>query len=327
MFLHVVADQRRVLTVSRKIERLINLTIALLATKRFLTKKEIFASVDGYEGSAETKERMFERDKDDLRNLGIEIDVGGFDPAFDDEAGYRIKSDKYSLDLGDISGVEIALLSLAAEAWRGAALDSAAQSALLKLKSMGIDSDLDSIPSISPAIRTPHTDFEIISRAISQRRTLSFSYLSKQLDIQTRTIAPYAIATQQSFWYLAGMDLDKESIRTFRLDRFQGEITIGKEANTFEIPTDFDILKSLNTDASNEIATIDIRKGKAHLMRSSALSVTDLGEWDRVTVPFFDLAKMVDLVLWHGDDVFVISPEHLRNSVIAALATIVDLHG
>ena len=77
---------------SRKIERLINLTIALLATKRYLTKNEIFTSVEGYEGSPETRERMFERDKDDLRNLGIQIEVGGFDPAFDDEAGYRIKS-------------------------------------------------------------------------------------------------------------------------------------------------------------------------------------------------------------------------------------------
>jgi proteasome accessory factor B len=65
--------------VSRKIERLINLTIALLATKRFLTKSEIFRTVEGYEGSPETKERMFERDKDDLRSLGISIEVGSFD--------------------------------------------------------------------------------------------------------------------------------------------------------------------------------------------------------------------------------------------------------
>ena len=56
-----VADQLKVPTVSRKIERLINLTIALLATKRYLTKSEIFRSVDGYEGSAETKERMLGR--------------------------------------------------------------------------------------------------------------------------------------------------------------------------------------------------------------------------------------------------------------------------
>ena len=84
---------------SRKIERLINLTIALLATKRYLTKSEIFSSVEGYEGSAETKERMFERDKDDLRSLGIDIEVGSFDPLFNDEAGYRIKQACIEIDL------------------------------------------------------------------------------------------------------------------------------------------------------------------------------------------------------------------------------------
>ena len=85
------------LTVSRKIERLVNLTIALLATKRYLTKSEIFRTVEGYEGAADTKERMFERDKDDLRTLGIEIAVGSFDPLFNDEAGYRIKVENYHL--------------------------------------------------------------------------------------------------------------------------------------------------------------------------------------------------------------------------------------
>ena len=95
---------------SRKIERLINLTIALLATKRYLTKTEIFNSVDGYEGTAETKERMFERDKDDLRSLGIEIEVGSFDPLFNDEAGYKIKQEKYQFELGDISSTEVSLL-------------------------------------------------------------------------------------------------------------------------------------------------------------------------------------------------------------------------
>ncbi|MEY3856475.1 MAG: hypothetical protein RLZZ193_124 [Actinomycetota bacterium] len=126
---------------SRKIERLINLTIALLATKRYLTKSEIFNTVEGYEGSAETKERMFERDKDDLRSLGIEIEVGSFDPLFNDEPGYRIKQEKYQFDLGEITPIEVSLLSLAAQAWQEASFGEVAQSALLKLKSMGIPGD------------------------------------------------------------------------------------------------------------------------------------------------------------------------------------------
>jgi predicted DNA-binding transcriptional regulator YafY len=69
MYWHEDVDQQRAHTVSRKSERLINLTIALLATKRFITKSELFKTVEGYEGSAESTERMFERDKDDLRSL------------------------------------------------------------------------------------------------------------------------------------------------------------------------------------------------------------------------------------------------------------------
>lgn len=312
---------------SRKIERLINLTIALLATKRYLTKNEIFSAVEGYEGTPETKERMFERDKDDLRNLGIEIEVGGFDPAFEDEAGYRIKREKYVLNLGDITGIEVALLSLASEAWRGAALDSAAQSALLKLKSIGIESDLDAIPSIAPQIRTPHTDFAMISQAILQRRALSFVYLSTQLESQVRSIAPYAIASRKGFWYLAGLDLAKDSIRTFRLDRIQGEITIAKEIKTFDIPKDFDGASSLLKNLPSAIATIDIRKGKAHLLRTMALSCIDKGEWDQVTLEYQDVQRMSDLVLWHGLDAHVISPELLRTGVISALEKLVRAHG
>ena len=130
---------------SRKSERLVNLTIALLATKRYLTKSEIFRTVEGYEGSPEAMERMFERDKDDLRSLGIAIELGSFDPLFEDEAGYRISPASYRLDLGELDGTDIALLSLAASAWSGAALEKESTSALVKLASMGIDSDSEAL--------------------------------------------------------------------------------------------------------------------------------------------------------------------------------------
>ena len=68
---------------SQKTERLINLTLALLATKRHLSKSEIFEKIPGYEGSPETKERMFERDKEELRGLGIQIEVSNSDPLFE----------------------------------------------------------------------------------------------------------------------------------------------------------------------------------------------------------------------------------------------------
>jgi proteasome accessory factor B len=312
--------------VSRKIERLINLTIALLATKRYLTKGEIFRSVEGYEGSPETMERMFERDKDDLRNLGVIIEVGSFDPVFQDEAGYRIKPEGYSLNLGEISGVEIALLSLAAEAWRGAALDDAAHSALTKLHSMGVESDLDALPAIAPRLNPTHSDFQVIALAISKREAISFSYLSSEMLAQNRTIEPYAIATRNSHWYLAGRDIEKGETRTFRLDRIDGEISIHHNGQGFDIPDGFDVFSSLDGDERINIATVDIRKGKAHLLRTIADICIDRGEWEQITVKYFDYQQFVDLILWHGNDVLVIEPELLRNQIIDALEEIVRLH-
>lgn len=311
---------------SRKIERLINLTIALLATKRYLTKSEIFRSVEGYEGSEETKERMFERDKDDLRNLGVAIEVGSFDPLFEDEAGYRIKSEKYSLDLGEISGVQIALLSLAAEAWRGAALDAPAHTALTKLRSVGVESDLDALPAIAPRFNAAHKDFQIITNAISKRTRISFTYLSSTLERQSRTIEPYAIATKASFWYLAGNDLEKSELRTFRLDRIDGDISISKDLQKYEIPDGFDIFSHFDNQELAKIAIVDVRKGKAQLLRTHTLSTIDMGEWDRITTSYITPQRFIELVLWHGDDALIIEPQELRQEIVARLTEIVAHH-
>ena len=312
-------------TVSRKIERLINLTIALLATKRFLTKSEIFRTVEGYEGSPETKERMFERDKDDLRSLGISIEVGSFDPLFSDEAGYRIRSESYQLDLGDITPTEIALLSLAAEAWQGAALEDAAQSALLKLKSMGVPADTLEIPGVSLKLSNSSTDLRTITEAISDFNFLSFDYLSPSLQIQHREIIPFALSNKNGFWYVTGVEQDIFEIRTFRLDRIQGDILQKPNKEPFEIPKDFDLSKSLS--GSSQInAKVDVRKGRGFTLRALASSSTDLGEWDQLIIPVFNLENLGAQILWHGLDAFVHEPAELKDYIVQQLRQLVANH-
>ena len=314
-------------TVSRKSERLVNLTIALLATRRYLTKSEIFRSIEGYEGNDESKERMFERDKDDLRSLGIEIEVGGFDPIFNDEAGYRIKPESYALDLGEISGADIALLSLAANAWNGQALNAIAHSALLKLKSIGIDSDIDAIPMLAPRMVSASSELVTVVEAITTRSPITFTYIGQDLENQKRTLNPYALASRDGFWYFAGMDLDKGAIRTFRLDRVEGEIVVGKKNDSFEIPAGFDLFSHLDEGISAKLAIIDIRKGKAFALRKKALSVVEKGEWDQITIQYGDDATIIDSLLWHLDDVVVIEPSELRESVVKILSSMVVNHG
>ena len=313
------------LTVSRKTERLVNLTIALLATKRYLTKSEIFRTVEGYEGSPETKERMFERDKDDLRTLGIVIEVGSFDPLFADETGYRIKSESYELDLGDITPTEISLLSLAANAWQGAALADAAQSAILKLSAMGVPADPIEIPGLSPKLSNSSKDLELVTTAIADSDFLTFDYLSTSLVAQQRLVIPIALSNRSGFWYVTGVDQELQEVRTFRMDRIQGSMDVKENKDAFEFPTDFELDQPLATHTAN-IAIMDIRKGKGQALRSLATSIKDLGEWDQIKVPIFTIESITAQILWHGEDVFVHEPSELVASVITGLEALVVGH-
>lgn len=310
---------------SRKIERLINLTIALLATKRYLAKSEIFRTVEGYEGSAETKERMFERDKDDLRSLGITIDVGTFDPLFNDEAGYRIRSENYQLDLGEITPTEISLLSLAADAWQDAAFSDAAQGAILKLSSIGIPADPIEIPGLLPKLTNTSKELETITETIANSDFLLFDYVSSNLDVEKREIIPFALSNRSGLWYVSGVDQHIEEVRTFRLDRVQGSFNVRRNIEPFEFPVGFE-LTDFDTEISSRFAIIDVRKGKGQTLRTLAQSVKDLGEWDQIKVPLHTVHSLAAEILWHGNDAFVHEPADLREYIIDQLESLVGHH-
>lgn len=312
------------LTVSRKSERLVNLTIALLATKRYLTKSEIFRTVEGYEGAPEAMERMFERDKDDLRSLGIAIELGTFDPIFEDEAGYRITPASYQLNLGELDGTDIALLSLAATAWSGAALERESTSALIKLASMGIDSDSEALSLLTPLVSGTDQNFALITDAIVRRSEIEFEYLSASLSKQVRTIAPYSMRGQSGCWYLVGLDREKDSLRTFRLDRIVSEVSVSKKVNSFEIP---EVLPDHNGDECKDFAILRVRKHRGHQLRSLSRQVEPGDDWDEITLSIVDESWLLRAILWHRDDVIVLKPPALRERVINSLKELRVLHG
>ena len=309
---------------SRKSERLVNLTIALLATKRYLTKSEIFRTVEGYEGSPEAMERMFERDKDDLRSLGITIELGTFDPIFEDEAGYRITPSSYQLNLGELDGTDIALLSLAATAWSGAALERESTSALIKLSSMGIDSDSEALSLLTPQVSGTDQNFVRVTDAIVRRSEIEFEYLSADLSKQVRTIAPYSMRGESGSWYLVGLDRAKDSVRTFRLDRIVSEVIVSKKSNTFDIP---DQLSDGIQDEAQEFALLRIRKNRGHQLRSLATVVETGEEWDEIRLPIVDSSWLLRSILWHRDDVVAVEPAALRDQVVESLKELRALHG
>ena len=64
-------------------------------------------------------------------------------------------------------------------------------------------------------------------RAVTGRTTVSFRYRA-----ETRTVEPWRLDFVRGRWYITGFDQDRGGERNFRLDRIDGDITIGDPAST-----------------------------------------------------------------------------------------------
>ena len=127
---------------TRKTERILNLTICLLVSGRYLPKSRIREAVEGYHDLSDAAfERTFERDKDELRSLGVPIEVGSFDPLFDDEPGYRILPSEFELPPIDLDAEEAAVVGVAARVWQHASMAESTTSAIAKLRAGGVEPD------------------------------------------------------------------------------------------------------------------------------------------------------------------------------------------
>ncbi len=286
----------------KKAERLINLTIALLATKRFLKKSEIFKTVAGYSGNAESMDRMFERDKSELRNLGIDISVGDLDPLFDDEPGYRINRDSYEFQLKDLDPVDVGLLSVAAKLWNDSVLGVDAQSGLLKLESMeAADNALDPI-TFSYRYEDPSINLIAIENAIIEGKTITFSYGESS---NLRELEPYRIFLWNGFWYVIGFDRERKSIRSFKVSRINSDVKLTK--NKFDNPESFDIKNHLPTAETYQIKIL-APEGKCAVLRSLGKVTNNVDNLDEIEINFSDSATALKEFLRHGESAKIIAP-------------------
>jgi proteasome accessory factor B len=306
---------------SEKTERLINLTLGLLASKRYLTKNEIFRTISGYSGTPESMERMFERDKDELRSAGIVIEVGGLDPLFEDEQGYLIRSSQIQIQPNDFSKQDLILMVLAANFWLESNFDDSAKNALLKISSIdsAITAKVGSNNGLMSVQGSNH-DFEQIRTlidAISNSRYINFRY--KSID---REVAPIRLENVQGFWYLSGVD--DGSLKKFKVIRFESAITINDKKAAFDKEFLNKNLKiQQNQEVQNQRLQAYIRIGKCNNLRKEGIISPKNGEWDIIDIPFTDQEQMIRDLLWNGDDVQVIAPIQLKDEILLRLGGLV----
>ena len=314
---------------SEKTERLVNLTMALLASRRFMTKGEIFRKVEGYSGSQETKERMFERDKDELRSMGIDIEVGGLDPLFDDEAGYRIRPEKFQFPVAQFNPRELGLISTALSLW---SVDQLGEGSELtrKFQSLGVESESPSDLASFRFAKISEENLVTLATALSQRSTVEFEYRKIGVSAaEPRRVNPLGLGAWRGDWYLVAEDLARDDVRAFKLERIIGGITIAKKAQGYEIPADFDVTDYLVMYSGNGYTTeLQLRKGSGNSLRDRAIALSSSdGDWDLATIGFADMEEAAREILWYGADVIVNEPTELKTKVIAALDEVIKAHG
>jgi proteasome accessory factor B len=310
----------------QKTERLLSLVVCLLSSRRYLTASQIRDAVPGYPETFDAFKRMFERDKDELRELGIPLETGTNNPN-DEEVGYRISQQAYELPEIRLEPDEAAVLGLAARVWRRAELAGAAAGGLLKLRAAGVDAEESTQPGIEPRLRTGEAAFGPLWQAVRDRRPVAFDYQAAGRAIaQRRNLEPWGVVNRHGRWYVAGFDRDRGEERVFRLSRIEGPVTFTGPAGSVTVPEGTDVHKTVQAwgtaPPAVRTAELRLRAGAGFGLRRRASSEQPFpGEdgWDLVRTPFSDTGWYADYLASFGADVVVLEPVDLREAVISKL--------
>jgi proteasome accessory factor B len=307
--------------VSAKVERLVNLTVALLETRRPLTFDELRRRTRYYQqDDHESGRRMFERDKDDLRRLGVPVEIRSLD-AFDSEFGYIVDRDDYELPDVELTGDEVAALALALQMTG----DEGARLGVTKLVARAPDPSRLDVP-VGASVSLGEGPLDDVAGPLVDRCAVAFTYRRGDGTTAPRTVDPYAVVQRHGAWYLVGRDHDRDAIRAFRLDRTTSRIRAVGEAGAFTRPEGFDPGAHVSGPTEGEIdvdvAVAPAARWEAEL-RGGEPTGTDLavddGAWPIYRLRQADPWRTVTWVLGLGSDAVVVAPDEVRDRIVASL--------
>jgi proteasome accessory factor B len=310
------------------LERLINLVALLLEARRALTFEEIQEALPAYDqADPSSAKRMFERDKDILREAGIPVEVQGTDP-WEVEQGYRIPKDRYYLPEIEFTPEEVWALFVAAHA---PGEDGEAERAFWKLAT-GVDTSvLASIAErpVAPGLDASGPNLGSVADALARARRIRFRYRPAQGRTGPREVDPFALLFRRGHWYLVGRDAAKGEIRAYRLSRLSGPV---RDIGAAEAaPTGFQAAKHVQAgpwglgepEAVARVAFSPKVAGWVVPSTTGARVLRTLEEgWVEVEVPASRTEPFVSWVLSFGSDARVEAPRAVRDEVIGRLESV-----
>jgi proteasome accessory factor B len=308
---------------SAKAERLLNLVIALLNSERFRDVSWIRGNVEGYRNapSDESFFRMFERDKTELRDLGIPVQTSA-------DGAYRIPRGEYALPEMSFTAGEKAALALAGRLWETSVLGDAGSGALRKLVDASGDELDASRLSLQPRVRTSDPAFAPIYAAVRARQAVTFPYRKgTSAGVDVRKLQPWGLVSWRGRWYVVGYDEGRADQRTFRLSRIAGEVRPTGRINVVTVPAGLDLLAIVSSSQpapEQRTAVVQLAVGAAAGLRRKAVPIDStesvLVGFDRVQIPVDHLWDTARSLTELGPDAVVESPADLRDAVIRLLS-------
>lgn len=308
-----------------KTERLLNLIALLLETRRPLQPEEIRAKIPGYAGGDVAFRRMFERDKEEIRELGLPLELVSSD-AWEGQEGYRIRPEAATIPDLDLTSDERTALLLAAQAWEGQAVPGDPDRALMKLSlAAGVDEkEAETGSWFRTRVDASAPVLGALFDAIERRKRVSFRYRTGGGGpAQQRRIDPYGLR-HRGAWYVAGFDHDRGEVRHFKLERIDGAVKVaaGKDPD-FDTPDGVatDIPRGPWAEGGTEARVAFAPEAAWWVERRTGAEASTVRDdaWVEVALPFDDAERFLSWILGFGDHAVILAPEDLRAAAVARL--------
>lgn len=314
---------------SSRAERLVNLVICLLSSRQYLSAERIRRIVPGYADtpSDEAFFRMFERDKSELRELGVPLETGRT-PGYEAGEGYRIARRDYELPDIDLEPDEAAAVALAARLWDSPQLAGAAHGALLKLRAAGVEVDPEPSMVVQPRVRATEPALIPLITAVQAGQAVTFPHRKHPAaSPAARTLEPWGVVSWRGRWYVVGHDRDREATRCFRISRIVGPVRGVGSPGIVRRPRDVDLLQIVAGSAEpppvSHTARLWLASGRANGLRRYAKVLDEMvldgepGDVVSVELPGHDVATR--WIAGLGPDAVVLEPAGLAAAVRARL--------
>ena len=268
--------------------------------------------MSGYENceSDSSFERMFERDKDELRSTGIKIETLSMDTLFEDELGYRIDQNIFITKVIDWSRDERIMLNLASAIWKNTEFENLAK--IASIKTGNVTSEISD--SYSETINDLNMlNYRIILQSLQSKSALEFQYVAlDDSKPRNRKVIAKRLYRLEKYWYIEAIDIAAQLIKNYQINRIYGQIRLA-QASQIEV----NLLKSLTSPPqeknSIEVTTTEDSRLLTHITGGSVT-----GE-DKISFDYFDSESFVNNLLFLSSIITDINHDEVKKLYISKL--------